>query len=155
MGEVIPFPDATAVVVRFLARQFAATDAPVPVGTRVPNPRPERFVLVRRVGGHRATLVTDAARLAVEAWDSSPANAADLAERCRSWLHAMAGTVQDDVPVYVVGDVGGPADLPDPLSDQPRYTFTVEVTVRGGTSGPDVIDGTVLVTEDGDLIVWP
>jgi hypothetical protein len=35
--------------------------------------------------------------------------------------------------VYLVEDVGGPAEVADPLSDQPRAQFSVAVHLRGRT----------------------
>lgn len=120
------FPDATEIVLNEVAAQLG-----VPTGTLVPNPRPDAFVLARRTGGSRVTMVTEAASLAFECWAATPADADDLAQRVSSVVHAMQGSTFDDVPIYRVDDVGGPADKPDELSDQPRSTFTLEVHVRG------------------------
>lgn len=126
MGEIIQSVDVVSLAIDYLGAQVDG----LALGTRVPSPRPARFVVLRRVGGTRSTLVTDAVLIAVECWASTPADASDLAEQCRDLLLALQGTVLDGVPIYKAADVSSPGDLPDPLSDQPRYTFTVELTVR-------------------------
>ena len=127
--EVIVFPDAVALVVDVLADEVGGH-----VGNVVPSPRPTQFVVVRRVGGTRRNLVADNATLTVECWAERPEYAHDLAQYCRAVIHTMPGQTFDGVAVYKVAELAGPADLPDPVSDQPRYSFTVSVTVRGSVS---------------------
>lgn len=129
------FPDAVQIALDVLAAELPAiVGAPVPTGNRVPSPRPERFVRVQRQGGTRVNIVTEAAQLAVEAWAVDVAAAGQLAQACRSVLFAMRGRMILDNPVYLVEDVGGPAEVADPLSDQPRAQFSVAVHLRGRTS---------------------
>lgn len=56
---LVVMPDAVAVTVGYLRHALAAAGAPVPVVSRIPNPRPKKFVRVRRVGGLRETPVSD------------------------------------------------------------------------------------------------
>jgi hypothetical protein len=130
------FPDAVALALAELTAQLPAiTGQDIPVVNRVPSPRPPTFVRVRRQGGTRATMVTENATLAVEAWAEDAPGADDLAQACRAVLFSMAGRkAANGVPVYRVEDVGGPADVPDPLSDQPIAQFSVGVHVRGRTA---------------------
>jgi hypothetical protein len=131
---LLVFPDVVALVVGQLAAQLPAlVGGPVHVGNRVPTPRPERFVVVRRAGGDRVTIVTEAATINVAAWAQSVPDADDIAQACRSALHAMGGANVDGVPVYKVVDLGGPAEEADPLSDQPMSQLSVSVHVRGHT----------------------
>lgn len=131
MTEVVVYPDASAVVVDYLLDELTDRADNAPVVTRVPSPRPTRFVLVRRVGGTRQTIVTDAASLSIESWGASEEEAMDLAQLVRGLVHAMQGTVQADVTVYRVQEFAGPALLPDPESDQPRVVQTMQVQLRG------------------------
>ncbi len=134
MAPVVLFPDATAVVIDHLRSELAGRSVSVDlVSDRVPRDRPGRFVQVQRVGGPRLNLVADDALLAVECWAPRPQDAHDLAQWCRALILAMAGTAVDGQAVYRVAEAGGPQDFPDPLSDQPRYTFTVQVALRGST----------------------
>ena len=88
---------------------------------------------MQRQGGTRVTVVTEAAQLAIEAWSTDVAGADQLAQACRSVLFGMKGRTYGEIPVYLVEDVGGPAEVADPLSDQPRAQFSVAVHLRGRT----------------------
>jgi metal-dependent amidase/aminoacylase/carboxypeptidase family protein len=130
--ERILFPDAAAAVIGALNTQLPALGfTSVPVRSRVPNPRPSRFVLVFRTGGPRANVVTDSAQLTIEAWAASDVDAHDLAQAARAVLIGMEGAVTGGVTVYGIDEFSGPAFLPDPESDQSRYTWTASVNVRG------------------------
>lgn len=134
MSDSVLFTDAAALVIDELRAALEERDNDAAVGHSAPNPRPPAgFVLVRRVGGLRRDLVTDEPMLVIEAWHPSAATAHDLIQTARLVVHAMHGRAVDGVPVYRVTEVSGPAFLPDPLSDQPRYTMTVQVAVRGAT----------------------
>lgn len=134
MSPLVVFPDAAAVVVDHLRAQFAARDVAATVGTRIPNPRPARHVRVRRIGGPRRNIVADGPHVSVEAWGPTDEEAADLAQLCRGLIHAMHGTTIAGVAVYGVSELAGPAELPDPTSDQPRYVQTFEITLRGAAA---------------------
>lgn len=131
----ILFPDVAAAVIGALNDQlddfgFAA----VPVRSRVPNPRPSRFVLVFRTGGPRVNVVTDAAQLTIEAWAANDSDAHDLAQAARAILSGLEGTVTGGVTLYGIDEFSGPANLPDPESDQSRYTWTTSVNARGAAA---------------------
>ena len=130
MGEVIVFPDAEQLVAGYLSSQLDGR----PVGTRVPNPRPDRFHVVKRTGGPRATLVTDAAQLTVESWSIVESQAATDAQMARALILALPGETLDGQQVIAVTEFSGPANLPDPASGQPRYSQTLAVHLRGTTS---------------------
>lgn len=123
---MVLFPDAVDVVIAALD-----ADLPEPVRSRIPNPRPDTFVLVRRTGGPKRNVVTDGAQVTVESWALTDEAAADLAQEAREILNDLPGQIIGGVPVYRVDEATGPADLPDPLSSQPRYTQTFSVALRG------------------------
>lgn len=125
------FPDVAAMTIGFLTSALAEHDDTAVVVKDVPTPRPARFVTIRRGGGPRATLISDEAQVLFECWAETSGDAQDLAQLSRALVHSMAGTTQDGVAVYRVTEFAGPADLPDPLSEQARYVFTVQVHVRG------------------------
>jgi hypothetical protein len=131
MAETIVYPDATLAAVTAIRDGLTAQSSTATVGTRVPNPRPDLFVTVRRIGGVRRNLVVDSAQLSVECWGLSEQTAHDLAQLCRGFIHAARGTNQDGTVVYHVAEIGGPALLPDPASEQPRYVATYEIGTRG------------------------
>jgi hypothetical protein len=132
MGERILFPDAAVAVIGALNDQLDDLGhAGTPVRSKVPNPRPAKFVTVFRTGGPRVNVVTDAAQLTIEAWASSDHEAHNLAQACRAILGALEGTVAGGTTVYGVDEFSGPGFLPDPASSQSRYTWSVVVNVRG------------------------
>lgn len=126
MTEPIVFPDATAAVCTWLDSQLLE-----PVGSKVPNPRPTRFVTVARTGGPKRNLVTDEAQITVESWGATDEQAHDTAQAARAYLNAMIGQIVNGSPVYRVDELSGPANLPDPLSEQPRYSQSFAVAIRG------------------------
>lgn len=126
MGESVEFPDTVALVLEVLRD---ADDAPA--HARVPTPRPVSFYRVLRTGGPRANLVADGASVVVESWAEDEEQAHVLAQRARTALHAAASTVVDGTPIYRVTELSGPGRLPDPASEQARYTQTFTVMVRG------------------------
>lgn len=130
MTATVTFPDVVALVIGHL------TDAvDVPVRKRVPNPRPVSFVTVLRTGGPRRGWVVDDAQVTIDCWAGTDEDCADLTAEVRAAVNAMHGQVVDGTQIYRVIEVGGPADLPDPLSDTPRMRWTVTVQTRGSDSG--------------------
>lgn len=124
--QPIVMPDVEAVVVALLD---AALDGAVSV--EVPNPRPAQLTRVMRTGGVRQGVVTDRAQVTVECWRPTSVAAAAAAQAARAHLHAAQGTRSSGVWISRVVDVSGPQNLPDPLTDTPRYSLTVMVDVRG------------------------
>jgi hypothetical protein len=120
------FPDVERVLVQGLTGKVAAT-----VRADVPNPRVLPFVLVRRTGGVAVSEVIDNALVTVEAWAVKRTDAAALAQATRTQIHALQGVTVDGTLVGRVRDVGGPGRLPDPDTDDERYTFLISVALRG------------------------
>ena len=128
MSDLVLYPDVEALLSTWLRGQLDG----VPVGNRVPNPRPASFVTVRRHGGIRHTVVTDAAQVGLECWAASDAEAHDLAQLCRALLlYRLPGQILDGHTVYRVDEMGGPSNLPDPASSSPRWVMELQVHVRG------------------------
>lgn len=127
MSEAIAFPDAEALAI--VALKAALPD--VPVSTRVPSERPDEFIRVVRVGGTRSHLVSDNPMLTIECWSTDTVKASDLARRARAHVGAMAQTTINGAWVRSVREVGGPMSFPDPVTESPRYQFTVLLDVRG------------------------
>lgn len=131
MPEVIVFPDVEDLLVTYLSTELAARGDTATVHTVVPADRPDRFVLVPRVGGTRANLVVDNATIGIEAWASTDQQAHDLCQLVRGLVHALPGRVVDGVTFYRTGEFAGPTNLPDPVSRQSRCIFTPTVSCRG------------------------
>lgn len=124
--NVVTYLDTAAIIIE------ALTDLlDVPVSGSVPQDRPDTFVTVRRVGGPRLNLVADDATLTVEAWAESDTEANTLAEQASAAIRSLRGSSLDGVAVYRITEPSGPVELPDPVSEQHRSTFTVTVALRG------------------------
>jgi hypothetical protein len=107
----------------------------VPVGTKAAA-APE-FVRLVRTGGPRGTPVTDRPQVTFEAYASRGSAAAELADKTRAAVFALAGTLLGSVSIKEVGETGGPANLPDPVFPSlTRYTFTLAVHLRGRLEVP-------------------
>ncbi|MEU2740220.1 hypothetical protein ABZ656_33905 [Streptomyces sp. NPDC007095] len=129
MAAPVEFPDGVDVVRRYLAESFAARGDVLDVVTRVPNPRPDRFIRIERVGGSRIDRVTDRPRLDIHCWALDEESAADLVKVARALAFAIPGW--RGAVAYDVAEVGGPNTAPDPVSGQERASFAVEVSLRG------------------------
>jgi hypothetical protein len=130
MTQAIVFPPAVATMIDYLRSQLAHLGDSAPVVHAIPDPRPGRFVHVLRTGGVRHTVVTDAAQLTLECWADRPDHAEALAQTVRALVNAMS-TRSTWATVYLVEEASGPAELPDLISNQSRYTWSVLVHLRG------------------------
>lgn len=132
MSETIAFPDIEAVIVGWLAAVLPAYGVNQPVSTRVPNPRPVQFIRIVRTGGPRQNMVVDGAQVTIECWhrDSAP-TAAGTAAIVRAVVSSAKNvTTPSGTVIYDVDEFSGPALLPD-VSQEPRYTWTCRINVRG------------------------
>lgn len=127
----IVFPDIAMLLIGLLEDAHDDRGMAVSVYGGIPNPRPTAFTTVRRTGGVRQTIVSDAPIVAFECWADSLELAHDIAQIDRAVVIASEGTQIDGHPIYRINELAGPAELPDPLSQQSRYTFTIQVGVRG------------------------
>lgn len=101
----------------------------VPTGTRASSTAP--FLRVLRTGGPPATRVTDSPQVTVEAYHRLESGAIALLERARLWMANLPGVELDGFRVKSVEVIGGPANLPDPSTENHRYTLTAVVQIRG------------------------
>ncbi len=133
-AEVVVFPDVVEAVTLYLRGELAGRGFTTTVATDVPTTRPAELVRVLRTGGvHHADpgVPVEQAQITVECWaQAGQGDAHDLAQLCRALLFAARGVVEG-VLFCRAEEIAGPAYLPDPLSDDPRYTLTVLLTVRG------------------------
>jgi len=129
--QVIVFPDVEDLVRAHLAAELPNHGQAASVYVTIPNPRPDRFVTVPRVGGPTRNVVVDMPTLSVSSWGATPKQAHDLAQVVRGLINALPGQVLDGYPVYRVSEMTGPANLPDSVSGQPRYLQAFSVCIRG------------------------
>lgn len=121
----VTFPDVQLLAVAYLRPLLA----PVPVGVRVPNPRPGQFVTLRRAGGVRGQ-VLDMPRLDFFAWAQTDEAAHDLVQEVRRHVVAMRDSHS---AVVKVDEFTGPIPEPDE-SAQPRWMASYEITLRGSSA---------------------
>lgn len=129
MAEVlVPADDEVAAVDELNARM------PVPMGTRIPRPRPAEFGRVVGTGGAERDLVTDSATLALEGFAETETRARRICAEMIAHLQAAgrAGSV-GGVTCYGVRAASLPANLPDPnVPDRFRFSATVSADLRRG-----------------------
>lgn len=136
MSDLIVFPDVEQEACDHLTAAFAASEAfsdVIAVG-RVPNPRPRRFVRVRTVGGQQLSIMVDQPTVVVEGYADTDTDAAELTalaaaivmQAGRDGHLGRAAVVSPGVAI-----IGRPQVLPDPVTDQARYTATLTVALRG------------------------
>lgn len=129
--EPIVFPDVEDLLVTYLTGEYALRGETASVHTAVPNPRPDRFVLVPRLGGQRLGLVVDAPTIGLETWALTDGQAASLMGLTRALIGALPGQALAGHQIYGVEEFAGPGNLPDPLSTHGRYVYTVSIRIRG------------------------
>ncbi|MPZ27544.1 MAG: hypothetical protein GEV12_14325 [Micromonosporaceae bacterium] len=120
------YPDVVALLRTYL---LPIVD-PVEVVSRVPLPRPDQLVQIRRVGGTELRPVRDQPRVDVFCWAATDPAAWTLADLVRRSVHALAGTVLLGPTVYRVDETLGPRSLDDPPTGTPRVWMTFSVSVR-------------------------
>lgn len=132
MEPVAPvlFGDTVQLVIEAIRDGFALQSVDAVVDNEVPD-EAVRYVVVRRQGGPRVDLVRDSAQIRIECLAPTKAEAHDLAQMARAYVFAMRGTVRHGITVGRIEEFAGPAELPDPISQLPRYLFTELVHTRG------------------------
>lgn len=118
----IDFPDAESMVRTFLVSRLS-----VPVSTKVPTPRPKRFVRAWRTGGSALNRIVDQPQITVSCTAASTITASDDARAAR---FALLNEATGMPLVRRVEDVSGVYYDPDPDTNEDRYSFTVRLTVR-------------------------
>lgn len=96
---------------------------------KVPNPRGDRFVVVRRDGGN-VSGVFDRPRVALDVWAKSEQDATDLA----NLIVALALRAPGTSSCVRVEHLSGPNSVADP-SGQPRRLCLIEATHRVSVLG--------------------
>jgi hypothetical protein len=135
MNEVIVFPDAASIVIAQVKSDFTARSITAEIGTKLPTPLPNvPFVRIFRTGGLDTHLVLDNAQLTIESYAEDTGTAHDIAQLVRALVHSYRGKVLSGVPIAAVQEFAGPQDFPDPLTNKPRYSFTIQVATRGAAA---------------------
>ena len=124
------YPDIIALLVAYLDPLLTG-----PVATRVPDPRPDVWTQLRRVGGPVAKPVRDRPRIDVISWALTDPEAWTLAELTRRSIHALQGTATLGPVVYRVEETLGPRQLDDTVTGRPRCLATYSILIRANDAG--------------------
>jgi hypothetical protein len=120
-----------------MVRTYLASVLPVPVSTRVADPRPSEFVRVRRVGGQVLMPVRESVRVDVVAWALTEVRAMWLLNQARSALWSLhGGLLGGSLPVYDVDEFMSPQQLDDRDTGLPLAMMTIELVVRADLVTP-------------------
>lgn len=116
MTRAVPFP-AVAAGITILSAAMPGTT----VTDRIPAPRPQRFVVVKRSGGSQ-TIAQDVAHLIIDCYGESPVAAEDLALASVTAMWNAEST--NGVQYAYWSDSAGPYDLANPdVTDRYRWQF--------------------------------
>ncbi|MCP4959666.1 MAG: hypothetical protein GY925_10405 [Actinomycetia bacterium] len=121
----MPFADVVADVIAHLD----PVDG-VSVSSKVPSPRPDEFIQIRRIGGPGVPPVTEVVRLDVFTWADTGPRAMELLGLVRESIWALAGGVALGYVVYGVVEFMGPTQSDDTETSTPRGWYRPELTVR-------------------------
>lgn len=134
--ELITTPDIEQLTIDWLGLVLPLVyGQAVPVGTRIPNPRPVRSVILFRTGGAMQTIVSDRPTVTVECRSDIESDAARLMGCVDALLRAAGrdGAMWGGHQVYSVS-AASVANLPDPITNQARYTASYQIHVRASVS---------------------
>lgn len=126
MTDVLQLANVESAVIHLLDADAAIT---VEVSGRVPNPRPDSFIRVTRVGGSQLNMIQERPTILVECWGSDQQQAWDL-------VSAAYRVLQGWDPLEYNGiELGSrrcssAVNYPDPSTSSPRYQFQLETTVN-------------------------
>jgi hypothetical protein len=137
VAQVVTFANPAQVVWEFLTAQLPARGFNVKATGLVPNPRPTEFVRVRLGGGTSVDIITDEPTVFVESFAATYNRAQDLSAMCHSLILAAGREGRFGTGRYTRGVevISRPQDLPDPVTEQPRYSATYAVKLRGTVAG--------------------
>lgn len=120
------FADVVALVIGYLT---PVVD-PVPISSRVPKPRPDEFVRIRKIGGVPPGAFRETARLDVFTWAPQEPRAYEIANQIQSALFKLKGSNALGIPSYSMAPVLSPRTFDDPETGTPRVWATYDLVVR-------------------------
>lgn len=116
--------DLTAALISYLEPLMAGV-----VGTTVPNPRPDRFVVLSVAPRDRESLVLDESLVTCEVYGVRDIETEERARILQALILNWEGT-QEGATIIYRAHASGPKWLPDPDTDLPRYVVTATITYR-------------------------
>jgi len=128
--QLIVDPDIEDLYIAYLMEKFASRGESFPIGTKVPADGAAESIVLMRTGGTRKTLVSDEPTLTVESRAATETRASWIARTAGALIRASDGLVLNGHQVYEVGNAGYLVNLPDPLTEGPRYTESFSIHLR-------------------------
>lgn len=119
------WPDPVALLVTYLDGLTST-----PVASRVPTPRPDTCIQVRRVGGAKLPPVREVPRVDLIVRAPTEPEAMVLLLSLRASINALHGTSTLGIPVYRVEETMGPRQDDDPLTGSPMAWMTFAIMLR-------------------------
>lgn len=109
---------------------FLTTATTYPTSTKIPNPRPARFIRVTRTGGTSRNLAQSDPSVLVECWGTTETDAWAVAKAVWEALQPTRLGAYLSPAVFVCqADVAEPVFYPDAATASPRYQFLYTPTV--------------------------
>lgn len=130
MAEILAVPDIETAASIYLRTELASRGQAAHVSTSVPATRPDRLVVLELTNGTTRNLIMRDPMLLVQCWAPDDTAACELGRLTHALLWALPGQTISGVQVYRAEDGGLPVRFPDPDTRNPRYQFTVQLTVR-------------------------
>ena len=122
------WPDATTAVTSWLTSQ-----QDLPVRWAVPDPRPDRFIVVRRAGMGEPSTWADRAQMDVHVWSGPPHSSPKRANQLAAQIRALLEQLPDGDNRVSEVVITGWADQPDPVSRCPRVVIGCQVLLRAAS----------------------
>lgn len=127
MDEVIIEPPATKLLIEHLQAELLDRGDPAKVSGKVQD---GPCVVVKLIGGSLSDVVVSEAVMAFDCYDPLQERAEARAGLVGAIVRAMRGTVVGGVAIYEVTSIGRPGNLPDPVTESPRWTQTISIFMR-------------------------
>jgi len=133
----VTYADAVALLRTYLLDPGQALPALTgPVASQVPDPRPDEWTQLRRIGGADLPPVREIVRIDAFSWALTYPAAWTLTELTRRKIMALKGTALLGPVVYRVETTMAPRQLDDELTGLPRYWATYALTIRADDVTP-------------------
>lgn len=102
----------------------------IPGFDSIPEPRPEQFYVLSRIGGVQSNPKFDTARLLIECWAPDGATAEDMACDVSAAFRNARAKFFADAFIYSWGDEQGPTDFNDPdVTDRRRCQLIGDLSI--------------------------
>lgn len=123
-------PGDVEAAVRAWLKAGPALLSTLPIGIRVPNPRPVSFVRLTRTAGGPVNPKQDRAWVLVECWAADSVAAFALARATQQRMEAAAGAWLDMQTYCYHYSAQAPVGLPDAETTSPRYQYLMGLYLR-------------------------